>query len=123
MWPPRKKDVKFKVGQPRGCDGRLIAKNFNNVNLVLNPSEHGEGYTNLPELPLLKFLLLTYIPSQPFLRSHFGFHNFFHNSFLGGRTLFLQLGFGLDEYCSVSLIFTHAQMKIPWQVRTALDML
>ena len=74
-------------------------KNFNNDNsgeflcrLVLAQ--------NSPELLLLKFL-----PSQPFLGRHLGFHIFFHHSFIEGRILFLQLGcFGLDKYLQIVLL-------------------
>jgi len=49
--------------------------------------------TNLPKLPLLKFLLLTYtVPTQPFfLATTFDFTSFFTLAFWG-RTLSSQLG-------------------------------
>jgi len=46
---------------------------------------------------LSKFLPLAYHHSH-FLAATLDFTSFFHNSILGGRTLFLQLGcFGLDD--------------------------
>ena len=91
MWRPR-----------NGCDGRLVGKKLImtiQVNLVQNPSEKlGGGNTNSPELPLLKFLPLTYHHSH-FLAATFDFTTFFTLVFMGGHTLFLQPGcFGLDIY-------------------------
>jgi len=76
------------------CDGRLIAKiliTTIQANLVV---KHGEGSTNLPELLLLKFLLLSYHHSHFLAATHI----FFHNGLLGGRTFFYSLavlGLGL----------------------------
>ena len=52
-----------------------------------------------PELPLLKFLLLS-LPSQSFLGYHLGFHIFFTMAFLGAAHCFTAgLFFGLDFTC------------------------
>ena len=84
-------------------DGRLMVKKFNNDNsgeFCAKTKQH----KNSPELSLLKFLPLTYVPSQPLLGRHLGFHIFFHHSLFEGRTLFLQLGcFGLDKYINMHL--------------------
>jgi len=48
--------------------------------------KYGEGNTNSPELLLLKFLLLAFHHSH-FLAATLDFPSF-HNSILGGRTLF-----------------------------------
>jgi len=68
--------------------------------------KHGEGNTNSPELSLLKFLRLAHHHSH-FLAATLDFTSFFTTAFLGGRTLFLQLGcFGLDTFYSYfSVIF------------------
>ena len=78
-----KKDVNQRWWPRNVCNGRLMAKiliTTIQVNLVPNPS--GGGSTNSPELALLKFLPLTYVPSQPFLGHHLGFHIFFTLDFL-----------------------------------------
>jgi len=92
-----KKDVKSKMAAKNGCDGRLIAKiliSTIQVNLVPNRSETWGGNTNSAELVLLKFLLLVYRPSQPFLAATLDFTSIFTIAtitFLGAAH-FLQLG-------------------------------
>jgi len=55
-----------------------------------------EGNTSLPELSLLKVLLLTYIPSQPFLGRHLGISHLFSQWPSWGCTLFFTAGLFLD---------------------------
>jgi len=58
--------------------------------------KHGEGSTNLPELSLLKFLLLTYHHSH-FLQATLDFTSFFTMALLGAAHFFYSLAvFGLD---------------------------
>jgi len=66
---------------------------YSKDNLDEFDSEHGECNTNSPELLLLKFLPT--IKAIYFLGHHFGFHilsQLFHNSILGGHTLFFTAG-------------------------------
>jgi len=87
MWNPR--------WRPRnGCGGRLIAKILLTIiqaNLLVK-----RGVGNLPELSLLKFLLLTYHHNH-FLAATLDFTFFFTMAFLGAaHFLYCWAVFGLD---------------------------
>ena len=72
--------------RPRNdCDGRLMAKNFNN-----NNSGEFVFALNSPELLLLNFLSLTYHRSH-FLAATFDFKSFFTLAFLGAALFFYSL--------------------------------
>jgi len=87
MWNPK--------WRPRnGCNGALKAKNLITiqVNLVPNCSETWRMQHKFTWIVVIKIFAIS-PPLQPFLGCHFGFHIFFHNSILGGHTIFiLQLG-------------------------------
>jgi len=83
MWNPK--------WQPRNdCDCRLKAKVLITTiqdNLVLNRSETWRRQHKFAWIVVIKIFAFS-LQSQPFLGRHFGFHISFHNSILGGRTLF-----------------------------------
>jgi len=94
VWPPRMllwKKMWNPNRRPRnGCDGRLKAKiliTTIQVNLMPNRSETWKRQHKFTWIIVIKIFTFS-LPSQPFLGLHFGFHIFFHNSSLGGHTLF-----------------------------------
>ena len=67
--------------RPRnGCDGRLMVKILiTTVQVNLCCLLHKDSAPISPELSLLKFLPLTYVPSQPFLGRHLWISHLFHH--------------------------------------------
>ena len=116
MWNPR--------WRPRMAgDDRLIAKILImtiQVNLVPNRSETWRGNTNSAELSLLKFLLLAYHHHWAILGRHLGFHIFFHNGLLGGRTTFFTAGLFLDQILNV--ISFQKSISLPWHNSILIDL-
>jgi len=90
MWPPRMQLWNPKWQPRNGCDGRLKAKILITtipMNLVPNHSETWRRQHRFTWIIVIKILAFS-LPSQPFLGYHIGFHIIFHNSILGGHTLF-----------------------------------
>ena len=61
------------------------------MNSVQTPSKMWRRQHRFIWIVIIKMFAIN-LPSQQFLGHHLGFHIFFHNGLLGGRTLFLQLG-------------------------------
>ena len=78
-----KKDVKSRWQPRNGCDGRLMVR-------ILMMAIQVKRHKNSPELPLLKFLPLTYHHSH-FLATTLDFTSFFIIAFLRAAHFFYSL--------------------------------
>ena len=102
VWPPRM-PLWRKMWNPRwqpwnGCDGRLIAKIIMTTIQVNLCCLFHVSLTNLPQLSLLKFLLLTYHHSH-FLAATLDFTSFFTMAFL--EDSWAVLGLDLTSFVHV----------------------
>ena len=112
MWNPR--------WRPRnGCGGRLIAK-FLIATIQANLCCHLQvslGFSpKFTWIVVIKIFTIN-LPSQPFLGRLLGFHIFFRNGHLGGRTLFFTaiytiVGLDFTSLCNCLLQCWHIAIKV-----------